>query len=93
MTREKLDLYEDLRDAFQRRCKKICNILKPLDGAFEFVYKFEINGDLIECESVGYWFYGGEQKHYAKFPKEYIYMDDEEIQNIVDSKLKYHYYI
>jgi hypothetical protein len=91
MTKKELEKYEEMQDTFLRRCKKICDILKPLDSAFEFVYKFEINGNLIECECNGYWFYGGEEKHYAKFPKEYLYMEDEEIQKIVDSELKYHY--
>lgn len=88
MTKQELKNYEELRGAFQWRCRKICDILKPLDGAFEFVYEFEINGNLIECECEGYWFYGGEEKHYAHFPKEYLYMEDEEIQKIVNVELK-----
>jgi hypothetical protein len=91
MTKKELDLYEQLQDSFQRRCRNICNILKPLDGAFEFVYEFEINGDLIECECAGDWFCGGDEKHYAEFPKKYIYMDDKEIQKMVDSELNHHY--
>ena len=35
-----------------------------------------------------HWQYGGYEKHYAEFPKKYIYMDDKEIQKIVDAELK-----
>ena len=88
MTKQELDNYEKLQDIFQMRCEMICHILNPLDDAFNYVYEFEINGDLVECEGVEYWSYGGEEKHYAEFPKEYIYMDDKEIQKIVDAELK-----
>lgn len=88
MTKQELDNYEKLQDAFQTRCEMICHILRPLDDAYNYVYEFETNGDLIECEGMEYWSYGGEEKHYAEFPKEYIYMDDKEIQKIVDAELK-----
>ena len=88
MTKRELDNYEKLQDVFQIRCEKICSILKPLDEAFNYVYDFEINGNMIECECMEYWFYGGEKKHYVDFPKEYLYMNDKEIQKIVDTELK-----
>lgn len=88
MTKEELDKYEELQDEFQWRCEMICDILRQLDSAFNFAYKFEINGDLVQCEGTEYWSYGGEREHYAEFPKEYIYMDDKEIQKIVDEELK-----
>lgn len=88
MTKQELNNYEKLQDTFQTRCEAICHILGPLDNAYNYVYEFEINGDLIECEGEEYWSYGGEEKHYARFPKEYIYMDDKGIQKIVDAELK-----
>jgi hypothetical protein len=88
MTKKELEKYEEMQDAFQTRCEKICHILRPLKDSYNYVYEFEINGDLIECEGMEYWSYGGEEKYYAKFPKEYIYMDDKEIQKIVDAELK-----
>lgn len=88
MTKQELNNYEKLQDAFQMRCEKICNILKPLDNAYEYVYEFDISSDLVECEGEETWQYGGYEKHYAKFPKEYIYMDDSEIQKIVDAEFK-----
>lgn len=88
MTKQELDKYEELEDAFQMRCEMICHILRPLNDAYNYVYDFEINGNLVECEGMEYWSYGGECKHYAEFPKEYIYMDDSEIQKIVDAELK-----
>ena len=88
MTKEELEKYEEMQGAFQTRCEMICHILRPLKDAYCYVYEFEINGDLIECEGMEYWSYGGEEMHYAEFPKEYIYMDDKEIQKIVDAELK-----
>ena len=88
MTKQELEKYEEMQDTFQTRCEMICHILRPLDNAYNYVYEFETNGDLIECEGMEYWSYGGEEKYYAKFPKEYIYMDDKEIQKIVDAELK-----
>lgn len=88
MTKQELNNYEKLQDTFQTRCEMVCHILSPLDDAYNYVYEFEINGDLIECEGMEYWSYGGAERHYAYFPKEYIYMDDKEIQKIVDVELK-----
>ena len=90
MTKQELDKYEELQDAFQMRCEMVCNILRPLDNSFYFVYKFKIDesGDFIQCEGMEYWSYGGEREHYAEFPKEYIYMDDKDIQKIVDYEIK-----
>lgn len=88
MTKKQLDLYEELQDRFQLRCEAICHILRPLDNAYNYVYEFETNGDLIECEGMEYWSYGGEEKYYAKFPKEYLYTDDSIIQKAVDDELK-----
>lgn len=88
MTKKELEKYEEMQDTFQTRCEMICHILRPLDDAYNYVYEFETNGDLIECEGMEYWSYGGEEKHYAEFPKEYIYMDDSVIQKVVDDELK-----
>lgn len=89
MTKEALDKYEELQDEFQMRCRMICNILRPLNNSFHYVYEFRIDeDDLVQCEGMEYWSYGGERDHYAKFPKEYLCMDDSEIQKIVDDELK-----
>lgn len=88
MTKKQLDLYEELQDKFQLRCEAICRILTPLKDAYHHVYNFEITGGLVECEGMEYWSYGGEEKHYASFPKEYLYTDDSIIQKAVDDELK-----
>lgn len=88
MTKEELNNYEKLQDAFQTRCEKICQILRPLKDSYKYVYEFEINGDDICGHGEDTWQYGGYERHYAYFPKEYIYMDDKDIQNIVDDELK-----
>lgn len=88
MTKQELNNYEELQDTFQTRCEMVCHILRPLDSEFEFVYEFEINGDDVCGRSEKTWQYGVYERHYANFPKEYIYMDDKEIQKIVDAKLK-----
>lgn len=88
MTKEELNNYEKLQDAFQTRCETICQILKPLDEAYKYVYDFEIDGDNIYGLGEEDWQYGGYEKYYAEFPKEYLYMDDKEIQEIMRAKLK-----
>lgn len=88
MTKEELEKFEEIQGAFQTRCEMVCHILSPLNNSYNYVYEFEINGDLIECEGMEYWSYGGSERHYAYFPKEYIYMDDKDIQKIVDAELK-----
>lgn len=88
MTKQELNNYEELQDVFQTRCEMICHILSPLDRGFEYVYEFEVGRDLVCGEGTEYWSYGGEEKHYVEFPKEYIYMDDKDIQKIVDAELK-----
>lgn len=88
MTKEELEKFEEIQDIFQTRCETICRILSPLDEAYKHVYEFEINGDDIYGQGDEHWQYGGYEKHYAEFPKKYIYMDDKEIQKIVDTELK-----
>ena len=88
MTKRELEKFEEMQDAFQTRCEAICRILTPLKDAYYYVYDFEITGVLVECTGVENWSYGGEIKYDASFPKEYIYMDDSEIQKIVDDELQ-----
>ena len=88
MTKEELEKFEEIQDIFQTRCETICRILSPLDEAYKHVYEFEINGDDVCGQGDEHWQYGGYEKHYAEFPKKYIYMDDKEIQKIVDVELK-----
>ena len=88
MTKEALDKYEELQDEFQMRCEMICHILRPLNDSYNYVYNFEINGNIVYGEGTEYWSYGGERDHYAEFPKEYLCMDDDEIFKIVDAELK-----
>ena len=88
MTKEELNDYEKLQDIFQTRCEMVCHILTPLKDAYYYVYDFKITGNLVECEGVENWSYGGEIKYNASFPKEYLYMNDKEIQKIVDAELK-----
>ena len=88
MTKQELIDYEKMQDTFQTRCEMICHILRPLDEAYNYVTNFEINGDDVCGQGDEHWQYGGYEKHYAEFPKEYIYMDDKKIQKIVDTELK-----
>lgn len=88
MTKQELKDYEKLQDTFQTRCEMICHILRPLDDAYNYVYEFEIDGDDVCGRGEETWQYGGYERHYAYFPKEYIYMDDKDIQKIVDDELK-----
>ena len=88
MTKQELENYENLQDLFYIRCEEICDILRPLNSAYKFADSVRISGDLVICEGTEYWSYGGEQDYYANFPKEYLYMDDKEIQKIVDDELK-----
>lgn len=88
MTKQELDLYEKLQDIFQTRCEKVCDILRPLDDAYNYVYKFEIYEDDVCGRGDDHWQYGGYEEYNVEFPKEYIYMDDKEIQKRVDAELK-----
>ena len=88
MTKQELNNYEKLQETFQARCEKICSILTPLDEAYKYVYDFSVDGDDISGIGEEYLSYGGEEKYYAKFPKKYIYMDDKDIQKIIDAEIK-----
>lgn len=88
MTKQELDHYEEMQDLFQTRCEMVCHILRPLDDAYNYVYEFEIDGDDVCGRGEETWQYGGYERHYADFPKKYLYMDDKDIQKIVDAELK-----
>ena len=88
MTKQELEKFEEMQDAFQTRCEKVCKILIPLDEAYKYVYDFSIDDDDVCGCGEEYWQYGGYEKYYAEFPKEYLYMDDKDIQKIVDVEVK-----
>lgn len=88
MTKQQLEKYEEMQGAFQTRCEMICHILRPLKDAYNYVYEFKIDGDDVCGWGEETWQYGGYEEHSVDFPKEYIYMDDKEIQKIVDAELK-----
>ena len=88
MTKQELIKYEELQGIFQTRCEMVCHILSQLKDSYNYVYEFEIDGDDVCGRGENTWQYGGYERHYADFPKKYIYMDDKEIQKIVDAELK-----
>lgn len=88
MTKQELEKFEEMQDAFQTRCKMVCHILSPLNSAYNHLTDFEINGALVCGEGMEYWSYGGKEKHYAHFLKEYLYTNDSVIQKVVDDELK-----
>ena len=88
MTKQELEKFEEMQGAFQTRCEMVCHILSPLNNSYNYVYDFSIDGDDVCGCGEEYWQYGGYEKHYAEFPKKYIYMDDKDIQKIVDEEVK-----
>lgn len=88
MTKQELEKFEEMQDAFQTRCERICKILTPLNESYKYVYDFSIDGDdVCGCGETN-WQYGGYEKHYAEFPKKYIYMDDNDIRKIIADEVK-----
>ena len=88
MTKKELEKYEEMQDEFQTMCKRFCHILRRLDHSFNWVDEFKIDGDDVCGWGEETWQYGGYEEYSVDFPKEYIYMDDSEIQKIVDDELK-----
>lgn len=88
MTKQQLEKFEEMQDLFQIRCEIVCDILSPLKDSYNHVYEFSIDGDDVCGWGEETWQYGGYEEYSVDFPKEYIYMDDSEIQKIVDDELK-----
>lgn len=95
MTKQELEKYEEMQNAFQTRCENICKMLIPLHRANGHVTEFRIDGEWVDGKGYEHWSYNigdevhdGNKLHVTAFPKEYIYMDDSEIQKIIDEELE-----
>jgi hypothetical protein len=86
LTREDIKWYKTIQDCFEQRCKEICDIFKKYSYEYEWITIFK----LLDDEIFGW---GLCSKHGCLndvdcyFPIDYLFMSDEELQNVVDEKI------
>ena len=83
MTQEQLKQFEELNELFQNRCEIICKLLEPLNKNYKYLYDFEIDENKVVGKGDEYLGYGGTEYHCISFPKEYLYKDDDDIEDLV----------
>ena len=83
MTQEQLKQFEELNELFQNRCEIICKLLEPLNKNYKYLDDFEIDANKVVGKGDEYLGYGGEYHHCISFPKEYLYKDDDDIEDLV----------
>ena len=88
MTIEEVDKLIELDDKFQDRCSEICDILKEANPDMKYMDTFVIETTHVICSGDEYWSYGGHEYHAAKFPVNYLYMSNKEIQAIVNEEVR-----
>lgn len=85
-TREEIKEYKIFQDHFEQRCSKICDIFKKYSYEYNYVTNFKLLGDEIH----GWGLYsqnGCLDDVDCYFPIDYLFMSDEELQNIVEERI------
>ena len=77
-----------LQDMFQARCETVCGLLTPLNDSYRYLNEFEITDNEVWGEGDEYVGYGGTESHSAKFPLNFLWKGDEEIEQYVEDELK-----
>lgn len=91
MKKDDLKNFIVLYDKFLEECDRVACILKQAPeykNDIEFADKFVLEDDTVFWEGDEYWNYGGHEYHSGTFPAEYLTMSDEELNKIVDTKIK-----
>ena len=85
-TREDIKWYKTIQDCFEQRCNKICDIFEKYSYEYEWITNFKLFDDEIHgwglCSKNGY-----VDDVECYFPIDYLFMTDEELQNIVDERI------
>ena len=85
-TREDIKWYKTIQDCFEQRCNKICDIFEKYSYEYKWITNFKLLGDEIH----GWCLYsqnGCLDDVECYFPVDYLFMSDEELQNIVDERI------
>lgn len=86
-TREDIKDYKIIQDFLYQRCNEICDILKRYKPEYGYATGFQVLEDLIYCSGIF------SEHDYKKniecycIPIDYLFMTDEELQNIVDERI------
>ena len=85
-TREDIKLYKTIQDCFEQRCNEICDIFEKYSYEYGWITNFKLLDDEIYgwglCSKHGY-----VDDAECYFPIDYLFMTDEELQNIVDEEI------
>lgn len=87
-TREEIKEYKIFQDRFEQRCNEICDIFKNFFYECNYITNFKLLGDEIHGWGLGFSSQNGcldDVEWY--FPIDYLFMSDEELQNIVDERI------
>lgn len=85
-TREDIKWYKTIQDCFEQRCNEICDIFENVSYEYNYITNFKLLGDEIH----GWGLYsqnGCLDDVDCYFPIDYLFMSDEELQNIVDERI------
>lgn len=81
-TREEIEQCKYLQNKLYKRCEKICSIFEKYSYKYGLIRHFKfINNELYS------WGYSDEDYFVWYIPIYYLFMTDEELQNIVDEKI------
>ena len=86
-TREDIKEYKIIQDSLYQRCNEICDILKRYKPEYGYATGFQVLEDLIYCSGI---FSEHDSKKNIEcycIPIDYLFMTDEELQNIVDERI------
>ena len=87
MEKEKLNLYLELAEEFEKRCNEICKMLIPLNPEYTHMDSFWIRKDEVCCYGAN-WEYGELCDYWLDFPISYLTMNNEELQKLINEEVK-----
>lgn len=85
-TREEIKEYKKFQDRFEQRCNEICYIFKKYSYEYNHITNFKLLGDEIHGSGL-YSQNGCLDDVDCYFPIDYLFMSDEELQNIVEERI------
>lgn len=88
MEKERVNLYLELLDEFENRCFEICKMLTKLTPEYKYINTFWIDENEVCGHGKETWGYGGFEEHFLEFPISYLTMNNKDLQNLIDKKVK-----
>lgn len=90
MTTFDILLFKEVYHLFKKEINRVIKICGKEDYSYRFIdtWYYDENINMVEGEGEEYLRFGEYEKHHVSFPIEYLIYTDEQLQKIVDAKIR-----